>query len=172
MARPHSSEIEIIPEVARVLSKIITSGKTEQRYVKRTQLLFRISQGGANNRIAQELGINYKTVKKWRLRYIASSDIFDKILEQSDKTEKLKLKELEEYVYQLLSDLARSGAPMTFTALQYCQLMELALEKPEKYDRPINDWTSRELRDEAVKQGIFETISITQVGNFLKRSRS
>jgi len=151
--------------------KIIASGKTEQRYVKRAQLLFRISQGGANTRIAKEVGINYKTVKKWRLRYIASSDIFDKILGQSDKLEKQKLKELEEYVYQLLSDLARSGAPMTFTALQYCQLMELALEKPEKYDRPINDWTSRELRDEAVKQGIFEAISITQVGNFLKRSR-
>ena len=126
MARPHSPSIAIIPEVAKILSKIITSGKTEQRYVKRAQLLFRISQGGSNNKIAEEVGVNYKTVRKWRLRYIASSDMFDKILAQSDKSEKQKLKELQESVYQLLSDQARSGAPMTFTALQYCQLMELA----------------------------------------------
>ena len=103
--------------------------------------------------------------------YIDSAVVFGKILEQSDKTEKQKQKELTESVYKLLSDLARTGAPMTYTALQYCQLLELALEKPEKYNRPINDWTARELQEESIKQGIFENISITQVGNFLKGGR-
>ena len=68
-----------------------------------------------------------------------------------------------------LCDKPRPGTPMTFTAEQYCELLSVALEKPEQSERQINDWTNRELADEVIKRGIFKSISSTQVGRFLKK---
>jgi hypothetical protein len=58
---------------------------------------------------------------------------------------------------------------MTYTAEQYCQILQVALEPPSQSGRPINDWSSRELADEVNKRGICEKISASQVGRFLKK---
>ncbi len=158
MARPHSPKITIIPAVLKILKSIISCGTSERRHSERSEMLLLISEGGSNQKISKDYGKNYKTIKKWRHRYLASQDIFDKILLQEDKPMKKKqkeLKELKEAVYSMLGDAARSGAPMTYTAIQYCQLLSLSTQTPSDYNRPINDWTPRELRDEVIKQGIF-----------------
>ena len=80
--------------------------------------------------------------------------------------ESKKLKELEEQIMLSLSDKPRPGAPMTFTADQYCQLLSVALEKPEQSNRPINDWTSRELADEVIKRGILKASPLRKWGDF------
>ena len=172
MARPHSPKINIIPEVSGILEKIQSRGKSEQRHSDRSKLILIIGQGGSNQRISKEYGKNYKTVKKWRLRYLSYQERFDKILLQLDKPLKKRNKDLLDCVYEMLSDAPRSGTPMKFTSLQYCQLLHLATQSPHDYNREINDWTARELKEEAEKQGIFESISETQVRDFLKRSRS
>ncbi len=81
-------------------------------------------------------------------------------------------KELGEYIITLLSDQPRSGTPGKFTAEQICQIVAMACEKPEEYDRPVTHWTPVELADEAIKQGIVESISARHAGRFLKGSRS
>ena len=48
----------------------------------------------------------------------------------------------------------RPGAPTTFSAEQWCQIIALACEPPEASDRPISHWTPRELADEARKREI------------------
>ena len=53
----------------------------------------------------------------------------------------------------------RPGAPATFSAEQWCQIIALACEPPEASGRPISHWTPRELADEACKRGIVATIS-------------
>ena len=40
----------------------------------------------------------------------------------------------------------------------------------KKYGRPISHWTSRELAQEVIKQGIVESISPRQVGRLLKEA--
>lgn len=70
-----------------------------------------------------------------------------------------------------LQDAPRPGAPATFGAEQWCQIMALACEQPEASGRPISHWTPRELADEACKRGIVATISERHVGRFLKSSR-
>ena len=72
---------------------------------------------------------------------------------------------------EVLRDEVRSGAPLTYTAEQYCQILQVALETPLEAGRPSNNWTPRELADEVKKRGIAE-ISPTQVGRFLKRERT
>lgn len=56
---------------------------------------------------------------------------------------------------------------MTFGLEQILQLFAIACEKPETYGRPISHWTARELADEAIKQGVVESISPRHVGRLM-----
>ncbi len=66
-----------------------------------------------------------------------------------------------------LADAPRSGSPATFSLEQVLQLFAIACESPENYGRPISHWTSRELADEMMKQGIVESISPRHVGRLM-----
>ena len=56
------------------------------------------------------------------------------------------------------------------TADQVVQILAVACESPKLSGRPITRWTHRELRDEVVNRGIVESISVAQVGRYLKQS--
>jgi len=49
-------------------------------------------------------------------------------------------------------------------------IITVACEPPEKSGRPVTHWTPRELTDEVIKRGIVASISVRQVGRFLKDS--
>ena len=78
-------------------------------------------------------------------------------------------KELEKVIIEILTDLQRPGAPDKFTAEQVTQILALACEDPNLSERPIYNWTPRELADEAKVRGIVKSISRRTVGRFLKR---
>jgi len=71
---------------------------------------------------------------------------------------------------RLLADMPRSGAPCTYTAEEYTQIIAVALNKPEEEGIPITHWTARELGDEVRKQGIALGISDRQVKRFLDKA--
>ncbi|CAN1213407.1 Transposase [Tumidithrix helvetica PCC 7403] len=71
----------------------------------------------------------------------------------------LSLREKEIPVVERLRDAERLGAPATFSLEEILRLFAIACKKPETYGRPISHWTSRELADEMVKQGIVKSIS-------------
>ena len=75
---------------------------------------------------------------------------------------------LREAVAGVLGDLPRAGCGGKFTAEQIAQILAVACEPPEKSGRPVTHWTPRELADEAVERGIATSISVRQVGRFLK----
>ena len=51
-----------------------------------------------------------------------------------------------------LNDAPRSGRPAEISAEQWCRIVALACEPPERYARPITYWSSRELFAEVVKR--------------------
>ena len=75
-------------------------------------------------------------------------------------------------IEERLHDLPRSGKPSAITADQMCQIAALACEKPEQSERPISQWSGREIADEIMKRGILEHISPRHAARLLKRSRS
>ena len=75
---------------------------------------------------------------------------------------------LREAIGRVLGDLPRAGCGGKFTAEQIAQILAVACEPPEKSGRPVTHWTPRELAGEAVKRGIATSISVRQVGRFLK----
>jgi putative transposase len=119
--------------------------------------------GRRNQQIARELAISHQTVSTWRGRWLEASGVLAEIEAEGDG------RELEQHIIEVLSDQHRSGAPPTFTAEQVCQIIAIACESPALSNRPITEWTPREIADEVIKRGIVETISATQVGRFLKR---
>jgi putative transposase len=52
------------------------------------------------------------------------------------------------------------------------QIIAVACEPPEKCGRPVTHWTPRELADEVKKRSIVPSISVRQVGRFLKGGRT
>ncbi|MCP4653356.1 MAG: helix-turn-helix domain-containing protein [Candidatus Omnitrophica bacterium] len=86
------------------------------------------------------------------------------------ETEHQNNNKLEKNIREILKDNPRPGAPPTYSSEQYCQILAVALEHPEESDRPISQWSSRELADECNDRGITSGISGRQVGRFLKRN--
>src|SRR5205807_9433993 len=136
-----------------------------QRLVKRAQIILEAPKGTSNSSIAQQLQIDYETVRRWRDRWYAA----ESRLQAIEETGKRNL--LKQAIEVLLTDEQRPGAPATFTFEQFMQIMALACETPSDLDRPVSSWTPRELADEAVKRGIVKQISPRTVERFLKGER-
>lgn len=98
--------------------------------------------------IARQLNISRKMARLWRERWIERQTTGMTVVER-------------------LQDAERSGAPARFNLEQVLHLFKLACDKPADYNRPISQWTNRELADELVQQQIVETISPRHVGRLL-----
>jgi transposase len=73
-------------------------------------------------------------------------------------------------VQSFLADNPRPGAPATYTALEYTQIIDVALKDPKDCGLPISEWSARELTEEVHKRGIARKISIRQVSRFLSEA--
>ncbi len=145
------------------LEQITRRDKSPQALVTRARLIVLAAEGARNQHIADELGLHVQTVSYWRGRWLEAAEG----LARAETDEKLFWKLL----HQALSDRQRSGAPITFTAEQVCQIVALSCEPPEDSGRPVTHWTAKELAQETIKRGIVAKISPRSVGRFLKRSR-
>ncbi len=65
--------------------------------------------------------------------------------------------------------MPRSGAPDKFSAEQLCQIIAIACEAPADHGRPITHWTHRELAQVVVEKGIVNSISVSHLGELLKK---
>jgi len=149
--RPLKYKIELKECEKKELEKIISKQKTAQNIAKRARIILMVNSGEHTNReIAKYVGVNENELTRWTKRWINSKD--------------------KNNIEEILKDKPRSGRPATITAEEWCNIMALACEKPENYGVPITHWSHSTLTAEIIKQGIVESISITHVGNFLKKS--
>jgi len=132
------------------LESLVRRGKTPQRLALRASLILALAAGTNTAQVARRLEVNHKTVRLWRGHWLNRPNA---------------------PVLERLSDAERPGAPATFSAEQWCQIIALACEPPSLSERPISHWTARELADEAIKRGVVETISERHLGRFLRGGR-
>ena len=131
-----------------IIKQLVSKHTTAQAIVKRAQIILMANEEGASNRqIADHSRITEETVTLWTRRWI------ERFLEP---------------VQERLADMPRSGRPNKITPEQWCKIMVLACQPPETYGRPITHWSSRELADEAIKQGIVEDLSAGYLRKILK----
>lgn len=131
------------------LQKIADKRSERANILLRANIILMADTGEKHQAIAKKLAIRDNVISAWTARWHHLGD---------------------KPVRERLQDLPRSGAPDTFSPEQLCQIIAIACERPTDYGRPITHWTHRELADEAVKQGIVESISENHIGRLLQKS--
>lgn len=124
----------------RKLRKMVAAHTTEQRMALRARIVLLASLGRSNRSIAKELGVDLKTVRKWRDRFARHG-------------------------MRGLADGPRSGRPARFGATQRCEVFTMAVSPPPK---PYSRWTVDLLAEELIKRGIVTCISPETVSYWLR----
>ena len=144
-----------LSEIERTaLERLIRRHTTAQQVALRGRIILEANAGKNNSQIARELGVSVETVRAWRKRWLALQNI--------------ALADLS--VQERLRDVPRPGRRSQITAEQICQVMAMACEQPK--DRPISQWTGREIADEVMRRGIIKQISPRHATRLLKKGIS
>ena len=154
---PRPSAIDLTEAQRQALETFVHRPSTPQQLALRGRIVLAAADGLNNTQIAAHFGINAEMARRWRARWLATTP--------ADPT-------APPNVAARLADAPRPGAPAHFTAEQFCQLIALACEIPDGSDHPISQWSQREIAQEAIQRGLFDTISPRHVGRFLKGGRS
>lgn len=148
MAR-HYYRINLMASEEQELLRLIRRQGTAQCIAKRARIILLANREWRSNAaIAKELRIDSQEVGYWLKRWI----------ERGMAPVEVRLRDRE-----------RSGRPSEITAEQWCRIIALACEDPEKHGRPITHWTSRELAEEAIQQGIVAALSEGHLRKVLKK---
>jgi transposase len=106
----------VTPEEQRVITKLAHSQTASARLVERAKILHLASQGQTVPQIAEAVGLNEKTVRKWFKRF-------------------------EQQGLAGLEDAPRSGAPTRYTPENKARVLEAALTRPSDLNLEFSCWT-------------------------------
>jgi putative transposase len=159
-----AAKVTITERQQDILQSLAFSRSSPKGLAHRAEIILLAFSGLKNEDVAKKLHCERHGVGIWRRRW---QKYFDQltVIECVEKPTALR-----EAILEVLSDLPRAGCGGKFTADQIAQILATACEPPEKSGRPISHWTSRELADEVIKRQIVSSISVRQVGRFLKDS--
>ena len=158
-----AAKIRVSEKQQIVLQEFSRSRTVAVCVVQRAKIVLLGFQGLLNEEIASQISLNRQQIGVWRQRW---RDAWESLC----VWERNEPHRLREAILDVLSDAPRPGAPAKFTAEQVTRIVALACESPKLSGRPINHWTTRELRDEVIARKIVETISVAQVGRFLQQA--
>ena len=157
-----SVAIVVTPRQRKLLEGFTRTKKAAQQLVERCRVVLLSAAGRHNEAQASELGIDRQRVRRWRHRWAREMASLC-AAEAAGATRQ----DLEKLIIAVLTDAARSGAPVTFSAEQVAGIIALACKPPSDSGLPVSHWTPPELAREAIKRGIVERISPRQVDRFL-----
>jgi putative transposase len=153
MPTPKATEVNLTEEEQTGLEQLVRRHNIGQQIALRARIILAAEQGQTNSAIATNLKISLNTAQRWRNRWV--------------KAQTISYDDLS--IEERLQDGPRPGAPARITADQRCKIEALACEKPENSERPISQWTGREIADEVIKRKIVENISSRHAARLLKR---
>ena len=152
MPTPKAQVVKLSEKEQQELEKVVSKHQTGQQMALRARIILMASSGQSNTAIAEKYEVTTKTVNLWRNRWVKLQDISLDDLSTEDR----------------LRDAPRPGAPSQITADQRCEIEALACEEPENSERPISQWTAREIADEVIKRKIVDNISPRHAARLLK----
>ena len=156
MSGPAPTAVELTADERQGLERLVRARSTAQQVVLRARIILVAAEGRNNVQVGQQVGVSREAVRLWRDRWVGL---------QAVPLGELRLEER-------LADAPRPGAPARIGAEQVCAIIALACEAPILSDRPISQWTGREIADEVTRRGIVATISPRHAARLLKRGIS
>lgn len=142
--------VDLSDDERGLLQRLVARPSAEHRMVMRARIVLAAADGQPNRIIARQLGLSVQCVRKWRRRFI------EQRLAWPDRP-----------VLAWLADAQRCGAPLTFSAEFWVDLLGVLTLDPSVCGRPITHWTTRELADEVVIRRLCDTIDHSTVARFL-----
>lgn len=155
MPGPKPPQIVLDDEQRVALENLVRAHTTGQALVRRARVVLLAAMGYSNMDIADMVPMDEEAVGLWRRRWAAWSAVPLEVLSVTDR----------------LADAPRPGAVPRLSAEQVCQIIALACEHPSESDRPISQWSHRELADEVIRRGITDRISPRHAARLLKSGR-
>ena len=152
--------MDLCPQFRFLLLKLGNRQTATRRESRRIDIILSLASGNFSQ-TATAVGVCRATVTRWYDRVSAFAG------DMTARDVALKPEQTEKLLLQLLQDKPRSGSPGRYTPEQQCAIIGIALEKPEKCNRPITEWTARELADEANQRRITEKLSPRTAGRIL-----
>jgi transposase len=153
MPFPKATEVNLSEQEQTALEQLVRRHNIGQQIALRGRIILAAGKGQTNSAIAREFKISINTAQRWRNRFVKAQKISYDDLSLEDR----------------LQDGPRPGAPTRITADQRCKIESLACETPENSERPISQWTAREIADEVLKRKIVDEISARHAARLLKR---
>ena len=155
MPGPKAPEIVLTEKERNELERLVRAGTTGQQLATRARVVLLSAEGLSTSEVARQLRVHIDTARDWRAHWRGSAGV----------------QPAERSVAERLADAPKSGRPARITPEQICQIIALACEIPADSDRPISQWSARELADEIIGRGIVDHISPRHAGRLLKRGR-
>lgn len=159
--------MERIKQEQIILQEIASSRKLECRLQERVSIIISYEKLQVKSKVSKDLPIDIQKVYRWTKRWELSLLIREELYE-SYKKDKLNYRIYKQELLALLSDATRIGAPAKFTLSEREQIVALGNTKPEELDLPFTHWSLELLQLEVLERGIVKSISIRQIGRFLK----
>ncbi len=156
MRGPKPPAIDLTDAERQELEVLTRRHATPQQLALRARIVLAAADGANNGQIARLLDVSLDMARRWRERW--------RVLQP------VSLEELP--VADRLTDAPRPGKPVRITAEQVAKIVALACEPPTGSQRPISQWTSRELAAEIEQRGIVPKISGRHAARLLKRGIS
>lgn len=157
-----ASTVTLTEKQERILTENAVGTHTPMHLKIRSQIILFAAQGCSNNDIEKQMNIDAKTVKLWRDKYSSHYDELHRI--ETETPNKLR-----GTLIKILSDEQRPGCPPKFTDEQVAAIIAMACEDPGKFNVPFSHWSPALLQIEVIKLGIVASISVRQIGRFLKK---
>lgn len=148
-----ATQVNLSEKEQEELLQISRRHRSEQQVALRARIILAAAQGHSNAQIARTFKVNVDTVRLWRDRWVGLQGIELSTLSVAER----------------LQDAPRPGATRTFSEEQRCQIAALACEVPQNSERPISQWTGREIADELKERGIVAEISPRHAARLLKK---
>jgi transposase len=145
--------VALTAEERAALDRLVRAHGTAQQLALRASIILAAAEGHNNVQVGQRVGVSREAVRLWRDRWV--------------RLQAVPLDDLS--VAERLADAPRPGAPMRIGAEQVCAIIALACEAPTLSDRPISQWTGREIADEITRRGVVDTISPRHAARLVKR---
>jgi putative transposase len=149
---PKAPEIVLTEAERNELERLLRAHSTGQQLALRARIVLLAADGCSTEAIARQLHVDGDTARQWRARWCASAGS----------------PPAERRAAERLADAPKSGRPARIMPEQICQIIALACEVPADSDRPISQWSARELADEIVRRRIVDRISPRHAGRLLK----
>jgi len=156
MRGPQPPAVALSETERRDLAALVRQRRAPQQLAVRARIILAADVGQNNSQIARHVGVDVATVRLWRGRWLALTAVPAADLSVAER----------------LEDAPRPGGPCRITAEQVCRIIALACEAPATADRPISQWTGREIADEVVQRGIVARLSPRHAARLLKRGIS